>query len=135
MFFIFFFVFFVIFDKEQTEEQEEEEEKRITDARALYGQRYPLPHQLYIQVSSRSRWGSGPEGVDDLWFHTRQFSPSLTVPFFRPGASKLSLLHCKSYTLNSMMSLFSKISVHEKNQCTKISNEAATGRQKDKGFI
>jgi len=43
-------------------------------AKALDGQRYPLPLCEYMWVCDGER-GSGPEGADDLCFHTGENSP------------------------------------------------------------
>ena len=48
--------------------------RRRIVAKALDGQRYPLPLCEYIWVYDGER-GSGPEGADDLCFHTGENSP------------------------------------------------------------
>ena len=61
-----------------------EEEGGIV-AKALDGQRYPLPLCEYMWMCDGER-GSGPEGVDDLCFHTYGgFSPSSSSPPHPPS--------------------------------------------------
>ena len=59
-------------------------------AKALHGQRFPLPQHSHFFGYGRSCWGSGPKGVDDLCIHIWGIFFSSIHPSIRLGLKQVS---------------------------------------------